>query len=235
MNRLLRLAMAMWQFLERRGVRRAIIAILSSCLVIIAVPFICSAASALMYKSHSYSTAQRLWRLGGRLTWYDTDVPQNNAGLAYYRAGQLTPAIDRFEIALKRVRPARNCGVRWNLAVALSQRGDDRAANQQLNDAVGDYTRAVNVLDVDPCRDDSAFQQLRDALQKKIEALLRTIEEQHKRQTTEKTDSDADMSEEQREEDAQKRQREYRNNTDAERQREYAKAHPDAGYSEVAW
>lgn len=227
-----------WKWSQTRLVRIGWIVASALAVVIVGMPLVFTAVGAMAYRSQSYDMAQKSWRFTSHLVWYDRDVPHNNAGLAYYRLQHWDGAVDQFEAALKLVPDARECKVRWNLGLALSQRGDVRSTSQQLNEAVGDYTRAINVLSVDNCRNDpqyrASFEQLIQALNKKLETLVRAINEQHKRkETPTEPGSDKSLSEEEKSEDLRQRQAEYQNQKDYGRYKQYQ---DQTGYTdEKAW
>lgn len=223
-----RTAHVLWAFTERRIVMRGVVVIASIAVAVVALPLVTDLTAHIAYNGNNFANAQRLWRANAHIAWHNQDIPTANAGLAYYRAGHLTPAVDQMERALRLTVPARECRIRWNLALALYQRGDQRVAEQQLNDAVGDYARAINVLDWQSCLDDpeysEQFQQLSEALTQKIEALIARINEQHQRptDTEEEQQGDSDDNATGDQTKAQKQREEiirYQNSTNDERER----------------
>lgn len=239
-SRIGRRLLAMYQATERRVYRRGFIGVCIGILLVIGWPVLVGVAARLSYNGKSYTVAQRLWRLQAVTSWYDKDVPPANAGLAYYQLSMLTPAVDQLEHALSIAHPARQCQIRWNLAIVLATRADQQV-QANPNDAVGDYARAINVLNNDDClsrpeyRD--KFQQYITALTTKMEALIAQIAAQHKRpedankkQEQTKTPSDSEKAEK-----AIKQQNDYQHSMTYDRYEKQSDEEKDKAYSESVW
>lgn len=226
-----------WQQTEQASFRKLAKITAGLLLLVVAVPLLVDASARLAYRSSSYDMAQRIWRVGQVLTWYDRDVPAYNAGTAYYRLANWTPAIDQYEASLKLAPESRQCAVRWNLALALNQRGDEGARTTQENAAIGDYTRAVSILEYPSCADDPAFDELRDAISQKLAALIERINQQNSRPNynTQKPEDNPPETDEQEADEQAKRQREYRNSVNDSRYREQSDEEITQGYQNKAW
>jgi len=182
-----------WHLTELPVTRRVVLVVATISVLFTGLPVALNTAGNVAYRSNNYQLAQQLWRLNQRVAWHDTDIPHANAGAAYYRLTNWTPAVDQLESALKLAPTERTCRVRWNLALSLDQRATVHITGQQLNAAVGDYTRAVNVLNFAICTDDQAYKDdfiaLQATLNKKLETVITQINEQHKRpSSTQDTD-----------------------------------------------
>lgn len=217
-----------------------VLACFSLALLSVGLPFVIALGGQVAYSGGDFTSAQKIWRLTANISWYDQDVPIANAGLAYYQSGHVDQAIDQLEQALKITVPKRNCKIRWNLAVALAQRADERASTQP-NDAIGDYARGINVLDDAECKNDpeyrDKFQQLSTALTQKMNALVEQIKEQHKRPTDpqDKNEKDKTTSDDDKAKDQAKRNKDYQHDIYDGRYDQQTDEEKERGYQENAW
>jgi hypothetical protein len=189
------------------------------------------------YQTQNYIAAERIWRAGNVITWYDKDIPPYNSGTANYRMSQWDASVSQLERALKYAPESRQCRVRWNLALALNQRGDTRARSQQENAAVGDYTRAITLLEYKSCIEAAEFAAMRDVIAKKLESLIDRINQQHSRPQTPNDSQDNDDAAKDQDEaaDRQKRQVEYRNSINSNRFNDQPDDEKTDSYQNKAW
>jgi hypothetical protein len=175
--------------------------------------------------------------MSAALTWYDRDVAPYNAGTAYYRLAQWDASVDQLERALKHAPDSRQCRVRWNLTLALNQRGDARARSTQENSAIGDYTRAVTLLSYEACADNPNFKTMRESIEQKLEALIERINQQNSRpqSSTPQPSNDPPKTDEEQNAEQTKRQVEYRNSINNNRYYEQTDEQRTQGYQNKAW
>ena len=230
----------LWRFTEQRAVKRVVIGFSIIVLLVAGTPVVLVAFGQMAYRSNDFATAQKIWWVDAHVSWYEKDVPYADAGVAYYQAGNMSQAIDQLERALKIVAPSRNCKVRWNLAVASVQRAD-QLSQSQPNDAMGNYARAINVLDDQTCLSDPSYKDkftaLSDSLKLKLEALVKQINDAHTRPAdaeeknkTDTTTSDADKAKEE-----QKKQNDYQHDLNMNRYDQQSDDEKNKSYSEHAW
>ncbi len=231
----------LWRMTEQKTFRRSFVIVGSIILLIVGLPVIIGLIAQLSYQSKNYEVAQRWWRAQSIVAWYDKDVPLANAGLAYSQLDNLTPSIDRLEQALALAHPSRECRVRWNLAVVLDRRADQRKQGQP-NDAVGDYARAINILSEERCLNDpeyhDKFQQLIDTLTNKMELLIMQINEQHQRpEETEdqQAEENTTVPDEEKNQQQAKRQNTYQNNLNEDRYDQQSEEEKNKKYTESVW
>lgn len=227
----------LWRQTEQTSTRKAIKIIVGLSLLAVGLPLVANVTGRLAYRLSSYDAAQRIWRINQVVAWYDRDIPAYNTATAYYRLANWTASIDQLERALKQAPESRQCEVRWNLALALNQRGDERAGSQQENAAVGDYTRAVSLLGYPACAEKPAFSELREVIDRKLASLIERINQQNSRpqSTIPSQENEPQKSDDEEAAEQAKRQREYRNSINGNRYNEQTDEQKEQGYQNKAW
>lgn len=231
----------LYRLTERRGFRRGFAAVCCLGLLMVAGPVLLGVVARLSYNGRSYAAAQRVWRLQAVVAWYDKDIPPANAGLAYYQLGMLTPAVDQLEHALAIAPSVRQCRIRWNLAIVLATRAEQQAQSNP-NDAIGDYARAINVLDNDYCLSQpeyrDKFQQYSEALTAKMEALIAQISAEHKRpedNDKQQPNNEPAVSDEEKTKKEIEQRSNYQNSTTYNRYNQQSQEEQIKGYTESVW
>lgn len=228
----------LWRKTETKAARRVFRIMASLAILFVGVPVGLDAAGHMAYRSKDYETAQKMWRLNQVVAWHDKDVSRTNAGLSYYKQDRLTPAVDQLEGALKLAKSARECRIRWNLAVVLAARASQRTVDQP-NEAVGDYSRAINVLASQKCLEDpsykDSFMRLSEDLNNKMQALIKQIADQHARPADDSEKDTKPTSEEERTKAQNQQQIEYQNDLNYQRYSQQPEEERYSSDGENAW
>lgn len=228
----------LWRRSEKPQTKRLFLVLSVVAILLIGVPVLADMIGHISYRGGDYAMTQKIWRFDALVSWYERDVAPTNAGLSYYKAGQLTPAVDQLERALKRGSPKRDCRIRWNLASVLGARAAERTQSQP-NDAIGDYARAINVLNETSCKNNPQytenFQRLSDDLNNKMQALIKQISDEHKRPADDEKKDTKQTSDQERTKQQNQNQVEYQNSINNDRYDQQTDEEKDKSYKEKAW
>lgn len=160
-------------------------------------PWVLNTVAQLSYKQSSYTVSKYISIINSYTSVYERDIPFANLGSAQYKLQNYSNSSQSYNKALQLTTQPRECQIRFNLALSYIGSGDT-IVNKEPIEAIKLYSQAINALISQYCIDSpiygTKFNDLKDALTKKVEDLAANERQKTGKDATEPYDPSKDSN-----------------------------------------